>query len=179
MRLKALGRVDSEEREVRFIDQFQYFTWLIIVACLVGMALWVHHIGDNVTAVGSRLSREQAKVNAEAQRLGADRAQLINGCRRINRLLVSGNTSSAGNYTVFRYLLAVYNESPAAVKREPVNVEFDQRLKKASAAQSWTPKTNCQRLIEQEGARYRLPPAVPFDTREAPSSQLLHPSQSK
>lgn len=179
MKLKALGRYDAEEREVRLIDQFQYFTWLVIVACMVGMALWVNHIGHNVTNVGHRVAREQAALNAEAKNLGADRAQLINGCERTNRLLVSNNTASEGTYIVFKYLIAVYNSAPQKVKKNPEDIKFAQLLRSASNAQSWTPKTNCQKLIGTEGSDYKLPAAIPFAKQPAPASQLLHPEKTK
>lgn len=171
-RLKSLGRYDAEGREVRAVDRLQYFTWLVIVACIVGMAVWVWSIAGNVTGVGRRVKRAEAALIVQEARLGLDRSQLIHGCQRINRVLASANTASAGDYTLFRSVIYL---STHRRHKQRTEGRFLRRLRSATADQSWTPLTNCMRLVDAKGGRYALPPAVRFSRHRPPRAALLHP----
>lgn len=187
---------DGEETvERRASDTRPSLGMTAVIVCIVLMSVWVHSISGGVDkanrhidVANRHIAAEQADIDAERAKLGTQQQSLVEGCQRLNQVRQSDNTAHLGTYTLFQFVLGAQG-SPAEQQAEAAQhltpaqkalvAEEITHIKSTTAAQSWTPLTNCKQTVAQHGVNYKLPPPISFTTKLPPSSALVVPKAGK
>lgn len=149
---------------------------------LVMAAFFVVAVGATIAIRNTKELSDQAasqtqlrRTQAQLERVEALQAQqLLQGCQRQNVLRRSDNNAHYGDFVVFsfvaqRFLVPTPTETPAQKK---VTSDFAGALNQAVKDASWTPPTDCERAVSQQGVKYSSPAPVAFTTRLPPASAL-------
>lgn len=179
-RHRTPSSVYDNERDMRLSDRVHSWGIYVCIACIIAMSIWVNSISDHVSNVGTAQATEQGALNREAAKLASDRTSLIEGCQRLNQLRASDNVAHLGNFILFESVIGLSKlppQQPETAQQRSVGKAFLVKLERAAKAQSWTPMSDCQQTIQQQGANYQLPPPVSFETHLPPSSALALPKR--
>jgi hypothetical protein len=174
--------------EMRTSDSAHWFAQAIIVACLLGVAIWVGVVSGHISAVADKQSRVAQEQRNEAAQLADQKANLIDACNRLNTVRRSDNAAHLGTFELFKFIIAA-QANPAqqaaektqhltAAQKALVKAEIAQ-INSTMLAQSWTPLQNCVQTINQHGGHYKIPSPISFLTARPPKGALLIPSKPK